>query len=340
MRVARYYSRDDVRVEQMEIPEIGPGELLVQVKACGLCGSDLMDWYADSKAPAVLGHEPVGFISRLGEGVEGFSLGDRVFVHHHVPCFVCHYCRRGNYSCCTTFKRSGIDPGGFAEYIRVSRINVERDVLHLPPGLPFEEATLIEPTACAIRGMKRAGARPGDRVLIFGAGVSGLLFTQLSRLWGANLVVVSDPVEYRLKKAVELGADVVVNPATDDLGAVLDRVTGAIGADVVIVTVGKASVIEEAMRLVAKGGTVLVYAPLPPGDEMAVDVCDLLFSEKSLVSTYSCSPDDTRFALDLIGDRRIATHTLVTHRFGLEEVGEAMRLAASAGESLKVVIVP
>jgi L-iditol 2-dehydrogenase len=340
MRVARYYSRDDVRVEQMEIPEIGPGELLVQVKACGLCGSDLMEWYADSKAPAVLGHEPVGFVSRLGDGVEEFSPGDRVFVHHHVPCFACHYCLRGNYSCCATFKQSGIEPGGFADYIRVSKINVERDVLHLPSGMSFEVATLIEPTACAIRGINRAGVRPGDKVLVIGAGVSGLLFAQLSMLWGASMVVVSDPVDYRLRKALELGAHAVVNPATDDLGSILDRITDSVGPEVVIVTVGKASVMEQAMRLVSKGGTVLIYAPLPPGYDMAVDVCDLLFCEKSLVSTYSCGPDDTRFALALIRDRRIATDILVTHRFGLEEVATAMRLAASAGESLKVVIVP
>jgi len=147
MRVARYYSRDEIRLEQMAIPDIGPGEMLVQVKACGLCGSDLMEWYADSKAPTVLGHEPVGLVSRLGEGVKGFALGDRVFVHHHVPCFICHYCLRGNYSSCRTFGASRIYPGGFAEYIRVPAINVERDVLHLPEGLGFKEATLIEPTA-------------------------------------------------------------------------------------------------------------------------------------------------------------------------------------------------
>jgi L-iditol 2-dehydrogenase len=340
MRVARYYGWNDVRLERMAIPEVGPGELLVQVKACGLCGSDLMEWYVDSKAPAVLGHEPVGFVSRVGDGAESFSPGDRVFVHHHVPCFVCHYCQRGNYSCCETFKQSGIEPGGFAEYIRVSRLNVERDVLHLPSGISFEEATLIEPTACAIRGINRAGVRPGDKVLIIGAGVSGLLFAQLSLLWGAGTVVVSDPVDYRLRKAMELGVQAVVNPATDDLGTILDRLTDSIGPELIIVTVAKAAVMQEAMRLVCKGGTVLIYAPLPPGQEMAVDVCDLLFSEKSLVSTYSCGPDDTRFALDLIRDRRIVTETLVTHRFGLEEVGTAMRLAASTGESLKVVIVP
>lgn len=340
MRVAKYYGWDDVRLENMEVPEIGPGEMLVQVRACGLCGSDLMEWYADSKAPAVLGHEPVGFVSQVGSGVAHFTPGDRVFVHHHVPCFVCHYCRRGNYSCCETFKKNGIYPGGFAEYVRVAARNVEFDVLPVPEGMPFEEATLIEPIACAIRGIERAGVKPGDTVLIIGAGVSGLLFTQLSRLWGAGLVMVSDLVDYRLERALECGAHASLNPAVDDLQGEVQRMAGRPGADVVIITVGNPAVMEQGLRLAAKGGTVLIYAPLPPGDTLPVDVCDLLFSEKTLVTTYSCAPDDTRASLDLVRNGSVQTSGLVTHRFALEQVAEAMRLAAQAGDSLKMVIIP
>jgi L-iditol 2-dehydrogenase len=340
VRVARYYSRNDIRLEQMEVPEIGAGEMLVQVKACGLCGSDLMEWYADSKAPTVLGHEPVGFVSQLGSGVKGFSLGDRVFAHHHVPCFVCHYCRRGNYSCCETFKQKGIYPGGFAEYIRVASINVQRDVLHLPEGLGFEEATLIEPTACAIRGLQRTGIQPGDTVLIVGMGVSGLLFAQLSPLWGAGQVIVADLVEYRLQKAREMGVQAAINAAQDDLTSAVGSLTDGVGADLVVVTAGNRRVMEQALELVSKGGTVLLYAPLPPGDTLPVDVNDLLFSEKTLVTTYSCGPDDTRIALEFIRNGRLHTKGLVTHRYGLDEVGEAVQLAGEAGESLKVVIIP
>jgi L-iditol 2-dehydrogenase len=340
MRIAKYYGWGDVRLEQADVPEIGPGEILIQVQACGLCGSDLMAWYADGKAPAVLGHEPVGFVSRVGSGVMDLTLGDRVFVHHHVPCLVCPYCRRGNYSCCVTFKENGIFPGGFSEYVRVAPANVQLDVLHLPEELPFEEATLIEPIGCAIRGMKRAGVQPGDAVLIIGVGVSGLLFTQLSRLWGARSVIVSDLVEYRLGRALELGADAAVNPMEDDLQDEVESLAGKTRADVVIVTVGNVAVMEQGLQLAAKGGTVLLYAPLPPGDKLPVDVCDLLFSEKTLVTTYSCGPDDTRAALDLIRAGRVQTGGLVTHRFGLEEVGEAMHMASQAGDSLKVVIIP
>jgi len=299
-----------------------------------------MKWYADSKAPTVLGHEPVGFVSQLGAGVGGFTLGDRVFVHHHVPCFACHYCRRGNYSCCATFKENGIYPGGFSEYIRVAAANVALDVLSLPEGVGFEEATLIEPVACAIRGIKRAGVQRGDSVLIIGAGVSGLLFTQLCRSWGAELVVVTDLVDFRLQRALAAGADAALNPGTDDVAAEVQRLSGRVGSDVVIVTVGSSEVMAQALPLAAKGGTVLLYAPLPPGQTLPVEVCDLLFSEKNLVTTYSCAPDDTRAAVDFIASGTLKTEGLVTRRFGLEEVGEAMRLAAEGGESLKVVIVP
>jgi len=340
VRVAKYYSRDDIRLEQMPVPEIGPGEMLVQVKACGLCGSDLMEWYTDSKAPTVLGHEPVGFVSQLGGGVQGFIPGDRVFVHHHVPCFVCHYCRRGNYSACQTFRESRIYPGGFAEYIRVPAINVERDVLHLPEELGFEEATLIEPTACAIRGMKRAGLQKGDTVLIIGVGVSGLLFTRLSRLWGAGLIITSDPVDYRLQAARKLGADFTVHPVEEDLETKLRELNAGRGADLVIVTPCSAKAMEQGLRLAGQGGTVLLYAPLPPGITLPVKVHDLLFSEITLVSTYSCGPDETRTALEFIHRGRVQTRGLITHRFGLDAVGEAMRLGVQAGESLKVVVVP
>ncbi len=340
MRVAKYYSRDDVRLEHMPVPDIAQGEMLVQVRACGLCGSDIMEWYADSKAPAVLGHEPVGFVSRLGSGVRAFTPGDRVFVHHHVPCFVCHHCRRGNYSCCQAFAESGIYPGGFAEYIRVSAQNVERDVLHLPDGLSFEEATLIEPTACAIRGINRAGLQKGDTVLVIGSGTSGLLFTQLSRLWGAGLVIVSDPVDFRLQAAERLGADFTIQPEKEDLGTQLRKLNDDRGADLVIVTPASEAAMVQGLAVVGKGGTVLLYAPLPPGNLLPVEVHDLLFSEITIVSTYSCGPDETRTALEFIRRGRIKTRALITHRFGLDQVLEAMQLAVQAGESLKIVVVP
>lgn len=339
MRVAKYYRHDDIRVEEMPVPEIGPGELLVQVKACGLCGSDAMTWYADEKAPTVLGHEPTGLVAEVGQGVGGFEVGDRLFVHHHVACLVCHYCLRGNYSQCETFKATYIDPGGFAEYIRVPALNVERDVLHLPSEISFEAGTLIEPLACAIRGMRRVRVEPGDTVAILGAGVSGLLFAQLARLWGAGLVVVIDLVDYRLDMAKRLGADLTIEAGEGALSRFKALNEGR-GADLVIVTPGNIEAMEEGLRWAGRGGTILLYAPSSPGERLPLDTNDIFWWELTLTTTYSCSHKDTRTALEFIRRGRIQVETLITHRLGLDQVAEGLRLMAEAQDSLKIVILP
>ncbi len=339
MKVAKYYSRDDIRLEEMPVPEIGPGEILVQVKACGLCGSDLMEWYVETKAPAVLGHEPAGVVTEVGEGVQEFAVGNRVFVHHHVPCLVCHHCLRGYYTLCETFKATHLDPGGFAEYIRVPALNVERDVLKLPPDLSFEQATLIEPVATCIRGIERAGIQTGDTVVVMGAGGAGLINVQLARILGAGMIVATDFAPYRLEMARRLGADFTVNARKDVLAALKELNEGR-GADVVIVTAGSIEAMEQGMSLAGGGATVLLFAPSPPGVGLSISPHRLLFSEITIVSSYSCAPQETRQALKLIRGGRIKVEELITHRFGLEGVGEAIRLAVQAGESLKIVIVP
>jgi L-iditol 2-dehydrogenase len=339
MKVAKYYSRDDVRLEEMPLPEIGAGEILVQVKACGLCGSDLMEWYTKEKAPAVLGHEPAGVVVQAGKGVEAFAAGDRVFVHHHVPCFTCHYCTRGAYTLCETFKATHLDPGGFAEYVRVPALNVERDVLQIPPDMPFDQATMIEPLATCIRGIARANIQTGDTVAVIGAGVTGLLHLQLARLYGAGRVVVTDFADFRLDAARQLGADFAVD-ARQDILAALKEVNEGRGADVVIVTAGSIGAMEQGMALADGGATVLLFAPSPPEATLPVSPYRLLFSEITIVSSYSCAPVETRQALKLIRGGRIQVGELITHHFGLAEVGKAIHLAAQAGESLKIVITP
>ncbi|HUW08383.1 MAG TPA: zinc-dependent dehydrogenase, partial [Anaerolineae bacterium] len=337
MKVSRYYSRSDVRLEEMPVPNIGPGELLVQMKACGLCGSDLMSWYTDKKAPTVLGHEPTGVVVQAGAGVEQFAPGDRVFVHHHVPCFTCHYCSRGFYTLCATFKGTHLDPGGFAEFIRVPALNVERDVLHLPDGMSFEEGALIEPVATCIRGIKRSGLQKGDTVAVLGVGVSGLTLVQLARLWGATKIVATDLVDYRLEMALRLGADHAIHAGEDVIGRVRELNAGR-GADVVFVSVGHLQVMEQALALVEKGGTVLFFAPTQPGTTLPVSPHRLIFEEVTVTGTYSCTPQETRLSLKLIEAGRINVRDLITHRFDLAGVREAMDLAARAQESLKIVI--
>ncbi len=339
MKVARYYSRQDIRLEEVPVPKIGPGEILVQVRACGLCGSDLMEWYVKEKAPAVLGHEPAGVVAEVGQGVTEFEVGDRVFAHHHVPCFTCHHCLRGYYTLCETFKATHLDPGGFAEYVRVPALNVERDVLKLPPDISFAEATLIEPVATCIRGIERANIQTGDTVIVIGAGVAGLVHMQLARVYGAGLIVITDFAGFRLQIARRLGADFAINAREDVLTALKELNEGR-GADVVIVTAGSIEAMAHGMTLAGGGATVLLFAPSPPEATLPVSPFRLLFSEITIAASYSCSPVETGQALKLIQGGRIKAEELITHRFDLTGVGEALGLASKAGESLKIVITP
>ena len=199
-----YYNNRDVRLEEIPTPSIGPGELMVKVLASGICGSDVMEWYRIKKAPRVLGHEIAGEIVKAGEGVERYKAGERVFVSHHVPCNTCHYCLNGFHTVCDTLRTTNFDPGGFAEYIRVPRINVDRGVFILPEEVSFEDGVFIEPLACVLRGQRLAKFRPGQSVFVIGSGISGLLHVALARASGAGRIIASDINEYRLKAARNL----------------------------------------------------------------------------------------------------------------------------------------
>src|SRR5262249_10447056 len=198
MRVVEYHANDDIRLVDRPVPEIGPGELLVQLRACGICASDVMEWYMQPRAPLYPGHEPVGVMAAVGEGVRQFSVGQRVFFHHHVPCMVCHFCQRGSFSQCATFRATRLYPGGLAEYVRVPAPIVERDVLLLPDEISFEAGTLIEPLACCLRGIDRASIQTGDCVCILGAGSNGIMLAQLAQQRGAARVIIVDMLPYRL----------------------------------------------------------------------------------------------------------------------------------------------
>ena len=201
MRVAMYYNNRDVRLEEVPTPRIGPGELLVKVLASGICGSDVMEWYRIKKAPRVLGHEIAGQIAEVGEGVKNYRVGDRVFVSHHVPCNTCHYCLNGHHTVCDTLRSTNFDPGGFAEYIRIPKINVDRGVFILPEEVSFEDGVFVEPLACVLRGQRLAHLSAGQTVFVIGSGISGLLHIALARASGAGRIIASDINEYRLKAA-------------------------------------------------------------------------------------------------------------------------------------------
>ena len=230
MKVAVLHSFNDIRIEDWRVPEVEKGEALIRMKACGICSGDVMPWYIEKKAPLVLGHEPAGEIVALGEGVTDFQIGDPVFVHHHAPCMSCHYCSRGDYVLCETWKRSRIVPGGLAEYVKIPAVNLKQDTLKLPPEVDYLAGTLVEPLACVVKGMRRLGVKPGDTVLIIGLGVMGALFVALARHMGASKVVGMDMVPYRLKKALEIGAHEVVDVSRENAGERLRELFGGGGA--------------------------------------------------------------------------------------------------------------
>jgi len=338
MKVAMYYSLDDVRIEEMPTPEIGPEEILVEMKACGICGSDLMGWYLENRAPLVLGHEPAGIVVKTGDKVENFKLGERVFVHHHVACLTCHHCLRGDYTMCEKFGQTHIHPGGFAEYFKVPAPNLQIDTLKIPDKVSFEEATLIEPVACCVRALKKCNIQPGDTVVIIGAGPSGIIHTTLSRSLGASQIIVSDLVNYRLEAARRFGADLAINPRSESLVKKVEEVTNGMGADIVIVTAPNIKAFSEGIHVCRKGGTVCLFAPTSPNDYVNVSPHKLFFSEIKIIPSYSTSHIETRTALKLISSGRIKAKELVTHRFPLNRIEDAFKTAAKSKECLKVVV--
>ncbi len=339
MFAVEYHSNDDIRVVELPIPAIGPGELLVQMRGCGLCASDVMEWYMKPRAPLYPGHEPVGIVAAVGEGVEQFAVGQRVFLHHHVPCMVCHFCRRGSFSQCPTFRATRLYPGGLAEYIRVPALNVQLDVLSIPDELSFEAATLIEPLACCVRGIDRAAIRPGDSVLVLGAGSNGLMLAQLAQQRGAVPVMIVDPIAYRRQRALDVGIDYALDPQT---GTVVDQIHALNDRrkpDVVIVTPSSISAMQQGIELVGPGGTVLLFAPPPPEALLPVTPNTLFFQEISLRTSYSAGPYETRHALDLLRSGRIRPESVITHHFPLKDAVRAFQLVAKPGDALKVVVV-
>ncbi|MDO9575653.1 MAG: zinc-dependent dehydrogenase [bacterium] len=334
-----YYKNDDVRVEEMPTPEIRDGEILVKMTACGICGSDIMEWYRIKKAPRVLGHEVTGVVVEIGKGVEGYKVGDRVFVTHHVPCDECRYCIRGYHSVCDTLRSTNFDPGGFAEYIRVPRINVEKGVYLLPDEISFEEGTFIEPLGCVVRGQRVARIGKGDTVLVIGSGLSGLLHIQLARVNGAKRVIATDINKHRLKAAKTFGADVVINAREDVPKRVVDANSGRL-ADRVIICTPALSAIEQGLCSVDKGGWILFFAPTEPGIKIPIHLFELWNKLATMTSTYAAVREDNLEAIELIRSGSIKVNEMITHILPLSEIHKGFDLVAKGGEAIKVVITP
>ena len=346
MKVARYYNNNDVRIDEIPKPTIGPGELLVKVKKSGICGSDVLEYYRFAKMKKlgvdnlILGHEIVGDIVEVGDGVKGLKIGDRVFVSHHVPCFDCYYCNHGHHTACDLLHNTNFDPGGFAEYIRIPKVNIEKKgVFVLDKSVTYEDGVLIEPFGCVCRAQRLANVGKGLTVLILGSGVSGILHAQLAKLRGAKKVFATDINDYRLRKIQDFGADEIIH-ASEDIPSKLLEINDNKLADIVIVCTGALSAAKQALNCVAPGGTVIFFAVPGPGVNLEVPINDYWRNEITITTSYGAAPEDLQESYVWILSKKINVTELITHRFPIDQVGEAFKIVNEAAESLKVIIEP
>lgn len=337
MRVAVYYSNDDVRVEERPIPKIDKDELLVEVKASGICGSDVMEWYRKHKAPLVLGHEIAGDIKEVGKSVKGFSSGDRVFVSHHISCNACHYCEAGHHTACETLHTTNYDPGGFAEFIRIPKANVLKGVFRLPNNVTYDEGTFVEPLGCVARAQRLANTVDCESLLVLGCGISGLLHIKLARAKGVRRIFATDLKEYRLRAAKRFGATEVVKADMFDLEW-LKNVNEGTPAGQIIVCTGAKKAFYQALESVDRGGTVVFFAPVNEGEPIKVPVTDFWRNEITLMTSYGAAHDDLEEALGLISSKEVVVNDMITHRIPLSDIQAGLRMVSRAEDSIKVVV--
>jgi L-iditol 2-dehydrogenase len=338
MKVARLYDYLDVRIEEDPVPRVGPREALVRTRACGICSGDVVPWYIRKKAPLVFGHEPVGEIVEVGSEVHTFRPGMRVFVHHHAPCLACRACKRGEFVQCPAWRASQIVPGGMAEYFLVPETNLAGDTLPLPDHVTDADGALTEPTACVVKSLDRAGQVHGASVLIIGLGVMGQLHVVLARHRGAQQVIGADLVAERCRNAARIGADVTIDASERELSSALAEVTDGYGADVVVVGPATTDAIELGLKCVAKGGTVVQFMGTPPDTYLKLPTNDVYFREIRFIPSYSCGPVETRTALRYIAEGVVRADQVVTHRYPLEQAGEAYRIAAQDKSAIKTLV--
>lgn len=329
-----------VTLVESELPKVNEDEMLVRMQSCGICGSDLEKVYGNYGMRSLrVGHEPAGVVIKVGKNLKKFQEGDRVFVHHHVSCYSCRYCLQGNYTMCNNYQSSNIDPCGLSEEFIVPKWNIDHGgVLKLPESISYDEAALIEPFACCIRGLNKISIKHGDNVAILGAGPTGVMHTLLARLWGANNIVVSDVNEFRLKFVQKYGVT-AVNLNLDKLDDVINNNTESLGVDVTILATGSMKAFESSLRITRRGGKILLFGVPSVGSKFDLDLNSLYSNEQIIIPSYGASEIETNQALSLISDKSIDLLPLVTHRFQLRQSDNAFKCAHEALDAMKVLIV-
>lgn len=340
MKVGMYYNNQDVRVEESPVPEIKDNDILIKVMACGICGSDLLEWYRIKRAPLVLGHELAGEVVEVGSQVTQFKKGDRVFSTHHVPCNACHYCLTGHETACETFqKENNFSPGGFSEFLKISGRSLDTGTFILPDEMSYVLGTFIEPLGTAIRGLRTMDLKPGDSLLVLGSGIIGLILMKLARVLGAGRVIATDISDFRLETAKKFGAEHVVH-AKENVPEFVKQVNNGRLADKVIICNGALSSAKQALNSVDKGGTVVFFAVPKPGVTLDIDFNPYWRDDISLKTSYGAAPLDNKQAMEMLRAKNVVLDSLITHQFSLDEITKGFQTASQGKDSLKVIIKP
>ncbi|HVW08591.1 MAG TPA: alcohol dehydrogenase catalytic domain-containing protein [Bryobacteraceae bacterium] len=351
MRAAVYRGSSTVSVDQVEIPPIGPGEILIRVEACGVCHTDLKKIEYNLLAPPrIFGHETAGVIAAVGANVTRYKPGDRVIVFHHIPCGKCFYCERKLFAQCPVYKKVGVtggfEPagGGFSQYVRVMDWIVERGVEKIPDGVPFEVAAFVEPVNTCVKAVAQCDPQPNDVVLVQGQGPIGLIFTMLLKLKGCA-IVATDTIPSRLELSKKCGAAWALDPRTDDVAAKLKQLTGGRGADMVFVATAAKGLVEEAVRSTRPGAKIMLFAQTSDKERIELSGASICVGERSLLGSYSASVELQAESARLVFSGDLPVNLLISHRVPLDKIEFAFRLATHPGEfpgenPLKIIVRP
>jgi L-iditol 2-dehydrogenase len=335
MKVARWYNNQDIRIEEMPKPAPGPEDILIKVIACGLCGSDIVEWYRLPRAPLIPGHEIGGVVIETGASVTGYHPGDRVFAAPKVPCLKCAYCWKGQYPLCTEIKDRL--PGGFAEYILVPGQLVAKGTVRLPDRISYEQSTFIEPLACVVRAQTLAAIHEGQTVLVLGCGMSGLLHIKLAKAKKCSIVAV-DINAKKLEYARKFGADLAISAGEEVPEILLARLGKQ--AEVVILCTSALPAVQQAWQCLDKGGTVVFFAVPDPDKKVEIPINYFWMREVKILTSYYCGPPDIKEAINLIESKSVTVEDLITHKLPLMEIARGFQLALEGKDAVKVLIEP
>ena len=331
-----------VSVDEVTAPKLmEDGDILIKMHACGVCGSDLEKVYGQyGMSSAKLGHEPSGEVINVGKSVDDFNVGDRVFIHHHVACYTCYFCRHGDYTMCDMYQKSNITPCGLSEQILVPEWNVSHGgVIRLPDTVTFDEASFIEPLGCCIRALNKCNFQKGDDIAIIGSGPAGIMHVKLAKAFGAGKIIVLDINDFRMNFVKKYGDVHIFNSITDkDLTRKIKDLTGHRGVDLSIVATGSTKALIQSFEITRKGGKIMLFGVPSKGSEIPIDVSKIYSNEQSLISCYAASEIETNQALKLITEKRIDVKQLITHRFSINRADEAIRCAHEANDAMKVIV--